>query len=493
MNILYISKLENDIILALKEDNKLVEIIVENEEKRSIVGNIYKAKVVSVSSGLNAAFIDYGEKKKGFLPLINGRAKFETTSDIEDDLEEMEINQNDEILVQVERDEISTKGAKLTSYITIPGNFIVLMPKIKFIGVSKKIKDREFKSNIKSFIRSFIDKDMGIIVRTAAYEAKKSQIKKEYNELYRIWKEINKKSISSQLPSLLYRERKFIIKTLRNLIKNGIDEIFVDSKELYNDLLYYFSFINKNMKKKVHFYQFKMPMFAYYNIDREMDSMFQKNVYLKHGAYIVIETTEALTAIDVNSGKMSKKIDNDELFTNVNIMAAEEIARQLRLRNIGGLIVIDFIDMNNEYSKKLVIKELKKHLKKDRSTTKVLKVSQFGLVEMTRKKAGPSVINYFVSECHVCNGSGYIPKPIYIGLKLIRWIKEHGKNYKNDKLIITASHRIINEIENTLLDYVQIMMNDWNIDIKIELNDNIQDGLCEIYSMNKLEKIATIK
>ncbi len=496
MNQIYLSKVEDNDIMALRENNSHVEIIVEDELNKSIVSNIYKAKVLSISEGLSAAFIDYGERKKGFLPLLSpdGKVQMEIEGEIDEAIDgEMYIKQNDEILVQVIRDEISTKGAKLTSYLSIPGNFLVLMPNVHFVGISRKIRSRDYKNDMKKFLYSIIDPDVGVIARTAITDANKHQIKREYNDLVKLWREIQKNSKTANTPSLLYKESGIIVKTIRDLIKRGLDEIHVETKEVYNDVMRYFSFVNKTMKKKVHLYQFSIPMLAYFDIDKEIETMFRKEVYLKHGAYIIIEQTEALTAIDVNSGKMSKNRDNDNLIRDINVMAAETVAKQLRLRDIGGIIVIDFIDMKDENSKRDVLKELKKYLRADRSHTKVLKISQLGLVEMTRKRVGPSVINYFVEKCITCEGKGYTPKPIYTAFKLIRWVREHGRNYRDDTLIITARKNIVSEMQISLIDYIETVMKDWRVNIKIESNENVDAGVVEIYSYNKLEKVGTIR
>jgi len=363
---------------------------------------------------------------------------------------------------------------------------------VHFVGVSKQIRDRDFKSSIKSMLYSTIEPNVGVIVRTAALDATHAIIKREYFELLKIWKRISANIDKSISPTLLYKETTVSKKLIRDLMKKGIEHIYVDSKEIYHDILEYFSYIGINMKKKVHLFQFKIPILAYYEIDRELEKMFKPEVYLKGGASIVIETTEALTAIDVNSGKISRSRDNDSLIKDINIMAAEEIARQLRLRDIGGIIVIDFIDMSDELSKKELLSQLKKHLKNDRSTTKTLKVSQFGLVEMTRKKIGPSVIHYFINKCDCCDGRGYTPKPFYIGLKFVRWLKENGKNYSDDTLIVNAQENVVNSIRKNLMRYIETVMKENRMNVKIQVSDSIKNGICEIYSVNKVERVATV-
>lgn len=494
MNELFISKLENSTIIALKEDSKLVEISVEDTTKSSLVGNIYKARIDHIAGGIQAAFVDIGEKKKAFLPLNtpDGKVKFEHFGEIDEDIENyMEIKKGDEILVQVIRDEINAKGAKLSSYISIAGNYLILVPFVHFVGVSKQIKDREFKSSVKSFLYSFLPPDMGVIVRTAAIDAKPTLLKKEFYELQKIWDKIAKNIDKKKSPSLLYRESSLVIKTIRNLMKRNLDVIHIDTREVFNEVNNYLTFFNPLLKNKVKLYKFKIPMLAYFDIDKEIDRMIKPEVYLKGGVSIVIETTEALTAIDVNSGKISKSRDDVNLVKDINLMAAEEIARQLRLRDIGGLIVIDFIDMGDVQSKKEVFNYLKKCLKNDRSTTKTLKLSQFGLVEMTRKKIGPSVTMNFVEKCQCCDGKGYTAKPILLGMKLIRWIKENIKNYSKDTLIINCNKELSDVIEKDLYRYFESLMKDYKVNIKIENTESSKIGF-EIYSLNKLEKIAYV-
>lgn len=494
MNELFISKLENSTIIALKEDSKLVEISVEDTTKSSLVGNIYKARIDHIAGGIQAAFVDIGEKKKAFLPLNtpDGKVKFEYFGEIDEDIENyMEIKKGDEILVQVIRDEINAKGAKLSSYISIAGNYLILVPFVHFVGVSKQIKDREFKSSVKSFLYSFLPPDMGVIVRTAAIDAKPTLLKKEFYELQKIWDKIAKNIDKKKSPSLLYRESSLVIKTIRNLMKRNLDVIHIDTRDVFNEVNNYLTFFNPLLKNKVKLYKFKIPMLAYFDIDKEIDRMIKPEVYLKGGVSIVIETTEALTAIDVNSGKISKSRDDVNLVKDINLMAAEEIARQLRLRDIGGLIVIDFIDMGDVQSKKEVFNYLKKCLKNDRSTTKTLKLSQFGLVEMTRKKIGPSVTMNFVEKCQCCDGKGYTAKPILLGMKLIRWIKENIKNYSKDTLIINCNKELSDVIEKDLYRYFESLMKDYKVNIKIENTESSKIGF-EIYSLNKLEKIAYV-
>ena len=410
--------------VALLEDKDLVELLVERGEHTRHVGDIYKGRINAVLPGMQAAFVEIGLEKTAFLhasdlalsPLLEfengdeppapsgrGRRSRRVLPKIEDHLEK-----NQEILVQVTKESIGTKGPRVTQQLSLPGRFSVFMPGVEHVGVSRKIEDRSERSRLKGIISDLKPDAGGIIVRTAGEGKSEREFQSDVRYLSRLWDRVARKADGLPAPSLVHRELDLTTGLIRDLFTEDVDEVVIDDREVHRDVLNYLKAISPELRQRVRLYRGREPIFDYFGIETQIEKAFERRVWLKKGGYIVIDHTEALVSIDINTGRFTGKKDQEETIFKTNMEAAREIARQLRLRDLGGIIVIDFIDMENEANRKAVLEELRTHLRRDRSRTKAFAVSELGLVEMTRQRERPSLLHYYSKDCAMCSGLGKV-------------------------------------------------------------------------------------
>ncbi|MHB9028797.1 MAG: Rne/Rng family ribonuclease, partial [Candidatus Latescibacterota bacterium] len=413
--------------IAILEDSRLVEIWVERPENERMVGDIYKGKVKAVIPGIQAAFVDIGMEKSAFLHVsdVSGESiDFSAQYDLDEDEEEEDnpaapasaprqkrgkaigrgrekkyppieslIKKEQDILVQITKEPISTKGARITSEISLPGRFLVLVPGGSKIGVSRKIESWGERKRLKQLALKYKPKGFGIIIRTVAEGKGEDEIEVEVRELVRQYEELKRKSDAVAPPALIHKEMGMTSGMIRDLLSEDVDRVLVDSRANYDEIRHYLDTTSPGLKNKVQMYQGKEPIFDNYGIEKEIESIFSRKVWLKKGGFLVMDHTEALTVIDVNSGRYIGKSNQDETILNTNIESAIEIARQLRLRDIGGIIVIDFIDMHSHDHRRRVEDAFADALKNDRSKISISQISEFGLMEMTRQRVRPSLIH----------------------------------------------------------------------------------------------------
>jgi ribonuclease E len=410
---------ENRIVALV--DNKLEQFHIETTAKEVTQGNIYKGIVTRVEPSLQAVFVDYGAAKNGFLQ------KNEIHKDYFQDVEKGEkalfnlIRKGQELIVQVTKDPINQKGAMLTTFISLPGRLSVLMPGTDTKGVSRKITDETERKRLLGIIKKMeIPAGFGMIVRTAGKNTTKTMLMADLKYLMRVWKNIDKEAINNVAPSLLYREQTLAVRSLRDYFTSDVNEILVDSPEIYKEVLDFMDVIAPKQKRIVKLFTGEKPIFTKYQLEDQIASIYRKDVALKSGGFIVIEQTEALVSIDVNSGKSTKKKNIEETAFHTNFEACEEVARQLRLRDLGGLIIIDFIDMKDSRHKAEITKTLKKHLKSDKAKTKVGGITSFGLLEMSRQRIRHSITFGSYEPCRHCSGRGQIPSVETQGLAFLR-------------------------------------------------------------------------
>ncbi len=407
-------------IAAIKE-NKLEQFHIETAAKQVTQGNIYKGIVTRVEPSLQAVFVDYGEPKNGFLQ------KNEIHKDYFQAVESKEkalfnlIKKGQELIVQVTKDPISQKGAMLTTFISLPGRLSVLMPGNSTKGVSRKINDEDERKRLVGVIKKLkIPTGFGMIVRTAGRNATKTALTADLRYLMRAWKNIDKKAIKNKAPSLLYKEQTLAVRSLRDYFTTDVKEILIDSPEVYREVKDFIGIIAPKQNKIVRRYKGEKPIFTKHQLEDQIASIYKKQSMLKSGGFLVIEQTEALVSIDVNSGKSTKKKNIEETAFHTNIEACEEVARQLRLRDMGGLIVVDYIDMKERRHKAEITKTLKKHLKADKAKTKVGGITKFGLLEMSRQRIRHSITFGSHEPCKYCNGRGQVPSVETQGLAFLR-------------------------------------------------------------------------
>ncbi len=410
--------------IAKVTDNRLEEFNIETTAREITQGNIYKGIVSRVEPSLQAVFVDYGAERNGFLQKQEIHPDYFLDDPSGGQSLKNIIRRGQELLVQVSNDPIMEKGSMLTTYISLPGRYTVLMPGGKTRGVSRKVSDEAERKRIKEIVDSLkIPEDYGIIVRTAGEGCNKTTLSGDIRYLMRLWKNIKKKGVEEKAPAILYKDRNIAVRAIRDSFTADVNEILIDDDTIYHEVKEFIQIISPQHNKIIKRYKADKPLFTKYQLEEQIASIFDNRVKLKSGGSIVIEQTEAMVSIDVNSGKATQKATFGETALNTNLEAAEEIARQLRLRDFGGLIVIDFIDMRDRKHKLKVERALKDNLKADKARTKVGRISQFGLVEMSRQRIRPSIRSINFEPCRCCQGKGVTQSLESMGLGFLRRLR----------------------------------------------------------------------
>jgi ribonuclease G len=440
--------------VALLEDRVLVELYIERTKDRGIMGNIYKGKVVKVLPGMQAAFVDIGLEKASFLyvtDVYGGMEDYEemgfqgeemtpyfnSSSQIEDLLSE-----GQEVLVQVSKEPIGTKGTRITSYISLPGRYLVFMPTLDHIGISRRIKDEKERKRLREIIQTLRPPSSGFIVRTASEGAEPDEIRNDMEFLLHLWENILKKKESSNAPSLIHSDLTMVLRVIRDILSPQVNRIVIDSRDEYENII---SFINTYMPKQkyeITLHEKQEAIFDAYGIEIEIDKMLERKVWLKSGGYIVIDMSEALVAIDVNTGRFVGKRNLADTILKTNLEAAKEIAYQLRLRNIGGIIIIDFIDMEREGDREKVYQALEEAIKKDRQKTTIFKISELGLVEMTRKRTRESISRILGDACSYCEGAGLIKSKTTVCYDIFREIERTSTALGGQNIMVEVNPEV---------------------------------------------------
>jgi ribonuclease G len=485
-----ISSNGHETIVAILEDDLVAEVFVERERQRGVVGNVYKGRVSKVLPGMQSSFIDLGLERDGFLYVAdvvdtleefdrlesadeegNGRSGGDGRRDrggppgspgaqspqpkIEDLLREGE-----EILVQVVKEPLGTKGARLTSHVTMPGRFLVFMPTVDHVGVSRKIESREERSRLRGIVREFREQHGftgGVIIRTAAASRPKEDIVSDLEAFHKIWTEIRHKTESARAPVVVYREQSLVGKLLRDLLTDEFQAIRIDHAQEYQRVLELVERILPNLAPKVKLYSKPFPIFEEYGVQAEIDKALKSKVWLKSGGSIVINQTEALVAIDVNTGRYVGKKSTGRLedtIVKTNLEAVKEIVRQIRLRDLGGIIVLDFIDMEEKKNRQKILQAVEQELKKDRSPSKALQVSDFGLVIITRKRVKQSLERVLTEPCPYCSGTGVIKSTSTICYEILSEVKKIGPDLNGHRLLLRVNPdiaRALKEEESAVL------------------------------------------
>jgi ribonuclease G len=453
--------------IAIIEDGLLAEFLIERKEEMGIAGNIYKGKVARVLPGMQAAFVDIGMEKAAFLHASDFSSVPEDMQLIDAPGEEVEIeappkrvprrhlplekqlSRDEAILVQVAKDPLGTKGARVTSHISLPGRYMVFMPGTKHIGISRRIESEEERKRLKEVATSLLTGDGGFILRTASEGRSKREIQRDLRFLTRLWRRLQKRADGAAAPSLIHQDLDVIARSIRDFFTPDTEQLVIDSSKDYRRIMDFVGQFMPRLKSKIVLYSGAEPLFERHAIEEKIDRALDRRVWLRSGGYIIIERTEALTAIDVNTGRFVGKRNQEETIVKTNLEAAQEVVRQLRLRNVGGIIIIDFIDMERESDRKRVYDALKDALKKDKARTNILKISELGLVEMTRQRTRESLENQLLSPCPHCDGRGRIKSSVTVAYDLLRAIKKQQTSLENGKNIVVRLHP---DVANFLYD-----------------------------------------
>ncbi|MFZ4525837.1 MAG: Rne/Rng family ribonuclease [Chlorobium sp.] len=503
---LLMNKTGDEIQVALVDEGRLVELIIERPESRRSIGDIYLGRVHKVVEGLKAAFVDIGQKSDGFLHFSDvGTTNEDYRALIEDDEDDDEngddtpqpvragvdpaaganvkqaarsgsktpsaddqeraekrqsytqmiagkLKPNDSILVQVIKEPISSKGSRLTSDITIAGRFMVLLP---FgggqVAVSRRVIARKERSRLKKLVRSMLPEGFGAIIRTVAEDQEETLLKQDLEKLLAKWTQIEEQLQNAAPPQLIFKEDTIISSVLRDSLTSDVGEIVANSPVIYQETLNYIQWAAPEMVKNVTFYQGKLPLFEGYGIAKDVESIFSRKVWLKSGGYIIIEHTEAMVVVDVNSGRYAAKREQEENSLKTNLEAAREVVRQLRLRDIGGIIVVDFIDMLDQKNAKKVYDSMKAELRNDRAKSNILPMSDFGIMQITRERIRPSLMQRMGDQCPACGGSGVVQARFTTINQIERWLRKYALQHpmKFQQLDLYVSPTVVEPLQNS--------------------------------------------
>ncbi len=448
--------------VAVIENGLLEELYVERASLGRHVGNIYKGRVVNIESGIQAAFIDFGVGKNGFLHIsdIHPRyfagvgAKYVETIGRRKSLKDRPpiqdcLRKGQEIVVQVTKEGLKSKGATLSTYLAFPGKYLVMMPWMRKHGVSHKIEDEDERTRLRQILdESGPPKGQGFIIRTAGEDCSKRDIQSDLKYLSRLWIAIEKRIDTDGAPSELYQESDLVIRALRDVFTSTISKIICDSEAVVRKIREFFSIATPRLKQRVIYYDDKVPLFHKYHIEEEITKVQARKVQLNGGGSIVIEQTEALVAIDVNSGRYRRLKSAEQTAYESNIEAAAEIARQLRLRDLGGLIICDFIDMRNAKHRKAVEKAFRDAVRADRARSRILGISRFGVVEMTRQRMRPSLQSSTYLACPNCGGTGYVKSHESLALEIIRLLNLSASKEQIKRVELFVSPEVADYLQN---------------------------------------------
>jgi ribonuclease E len=489
--------------IAIVEDNLLEELYIERASANNYVGNIYKGKVVNLEPSIQAAFVDFGVGRNGFLHISDIEPQYYRQGgldpskpiddpdfrrfDMADDDDGPEggegengegggggggaparrrrhrpgarprvkppiqdiLRRGDEVLVQVIKEGIGTKGPTLSTYISIPGRYVVLMPALGRVGVSRKIEDEEARRTLRDImIELNPPKGLGFIVRTAGVDRTKKEISRDLAYLLRLWKVIVRRMKRQSAPDCIYEESDIVIRTIRDIFTADVDAIHIDEPAAYERAKEFLQIVMPRYVSRLQLYEGREPLFHKYHLDEEITKIHQRKVPLKQGGSIVIDQTEALVAIDVNSGNFRAEDNAEETAYQMNLNAAKEIARQLRLRDLGGVIVNDFIDMRKERHRRGVERALRDAVRRDRARTKILRTSPFGLIEMTRQRIRPSLKRSVFDNCPTCAGTGFVKTPESMAIEVIRAINLASQEDGVSRISVTVNDEVANYLNN---------------------------------------------
>lgn len=460
----------NETRVAILENDKVVELYFDRKDKESVISNIYLGRVQKIMPGLDSAFVDIGIEKNAFLFVKEVVTPFEETDEeLKREIKQV-LKPGQMLVVQVTRVPMGTKGARLTSFISLPERHLVMMPYDEGVGVSKKLDSQE-RLRLRKLSEELKIKNFGIIIRTAAEGVQLYTLNKELKYLKRLWRSIQKKVRRLSTPTLVYKELDLSRRVLRDRLTLNFNSIIVDNSHLYKNLSSYLKKKIPQMRPKLQLYRGEKLLFEEKGIERVINLALERKVWLKSGGFIVIDKTEALTAIDVNSGRFLGKGNFEETILQTNLEAVEEINRQIRLRDIGGLIVIDFIDMEKENNRKKVVDAMKRELESDKATTNISDISEFGLLEMTRKNVTEGVQGVLCKPCPYCDESGYILSEESMRLKTEREILKITRENKSEAFLIELNSTVaamvigqgggnLRRLENITKKHISIRGND---------------------------------
>lgn len=481
--------------VALLEGGQVLEVYVERKHDASLVGNIYKGRVLKILPGMQSAFVDIGLEKAAFLYITDIRVEIEEYAPLveerDDALElvskrgrtdltiEDVIQEGQEILVQVSKDPIGSKGARLTSYVTLPGRYLVLMPNVEHIGISRRILDEAERIRLKSIVGDMKPKGYGLIIRTASEGSTEEDIKKDLEFLLLLWETIMKKKDKVTASSLLYSDLDLVFRSVRDLMSTDVNRLVIDSEEEYEKLK---DFVRTNFEKlldKIELYEGTELIFDAYGIELDLSRALGRKVWLKSGGYIVIDQTEAMTVIDVNTGKFVGKEELEDTIFKTNLEAVKEVAYQIRLRNLGGIIIVDFIDMEKPENRDRVFNAFVEAMKKDRAKNTISHISELGLIQMTRKRVRESLGRTLCEPCPYCEGKGFVKSPRTLCYEIFRRLKKIARS-GGERIVVTAHPSVAELLSDEERSGLEMIEHLYNVTVTVRENRNLHQENYEV-------------
>jgi ribonuclease G len=487
----------DEIRVGLLEVGQVVEFYVERKRDASLVGNIYKGKVVKILPGMQSAFVDIGLEKAAFLYVTDIHAGMEEFAPFLDEeekdnsleliskrgrpdltIEEL-IQEGQEILVQVSKDPIGSKGARVTSYVTMPGRYLVLMPNVEHIGISRRIPDEAERTRLRTIVEDIKPKDYGLIIRTASESSTEEDLKKDLEFLILLWENIQRKKDRVSAPSLLYSDLDLVFRSVRDLMIQDVKRVVIDSDEEYERIRDFVRAYFEKLLGKIELYDGTEPIFDAFGIELDISRALGRKVWLKSGGYIVIDQTEAMTVIDVNTGKFVGKEELEDTILKTNLEAVKEIAYQIRLRNLGGIIIVDFIDMEKYENRERVFNAFVEAMKKDRAKNTISHISELGLIQMTRKRVRESLGRTLCESCPYCEGKGFVKSPRTLCYEIFRKIMRLAK-HGGERIIVTAHPSVAEVLTDEERGGVENIEERYNVKITIKENRNLHQENYEV-------------
>ena len=495
--------------VAITEDGNLVDFFVDYPENRRMVGDIYLGRIARVLPGIRAAFIDIGMKHDAFLHFSDIGERTQQLQDMLGD-EDSDVDDEDEangsvpiqskpevkttepqiptlkkgqeILVQIIKEPVSNKGVRVTSSVSLPGRFCVLLPYDNKVGISKKIYDFKERKRLRHIARQIVPENYGLIIRTVAQKQDEDILKDDLKNLMKTWDRIEKEAKSQTPPALVYQDLNTTVSVIRDLFNSDISKIFVDSKKLHKEIKNYLELVQPAIAEKVELYKSTYGIFNTFKIEEQIKTLMGRKVSLPSGGYLIIEHTEAMVVIDVNSGKYAKSKEQELNSLKTDLEAAREIARQLRLRDIGGIIVVDFIDLEDDKNRKKVYDELKKEFRKDRAKVSVLPMSDFGLIQITRQRIRQNIVQAIKEVCPECHGTGLLTKTSHLAYDLESWLKKFRRKSRERSIIIKSHPSTIAKIREGKIKSLFKLQLKYLVKITLREDPGLSADTFEFYS-----------
>lgn len=533
-----INSTANEIRIAITEEGQLAELFVETPEKERMVGDIYVGKVARVLPGIRAAFIDIGHRQDAFLHfsdigstlteysqlLTDEDSDLDTDEDVEgpeptvpknpapalqgrsspqtmvapqsahipkrdngkrpsDRSPVPQLKKGQEIIVQVTKEPVGNKGVRVTTEVSLPGRFLVLLPFDGHVGVSKRINNFKEKRRLRRIVRDILPQGFGAIIRTVAIDKDEATLRQDLESLIATWREIEKMVKTEEAPALLYKDMATTSHVIRDLFTEDVERVVIDSKPLFKEIRAYVKWVSPSLLERIDLYKGKEPIFDVYGIEKHIATALSRKVWLKSGGYLIIEQTEAMVVVDVNSGRYAPKREQEQNSLRTNLEAAREVTRQLRLRDIGGIVVVDFIDLQEETNKKKVYDELRKEFKKDRAKVTVYPMTDLGIVQITRQRVRQSILHSFSEPCPVCGGAGLVQSKSTIVNHIERWVRRFKSESRESRLILQVHPSIGGYLKEGTISRLTKMMMKFFIIIKLEPDSKLSIDEFHFYSV----------